>query len=293
MAAPMRRTIATLSLVLLMFAPSTAAAGPWAPDAGHGYVKLWAKYFFGFGYAHSDGSFYDLLYQEASLSAYAEVGLFDRFALVLHAPIVQSFHLEDSRDGGWTSYVSPGDPTLSLRWQFLQQGRFAMGAEAGVRLPFARPGPVQATYARSEGHPRIGALEIGTGVWDFPLTISGGYGWDELYLAGSIGYVMRTSGFDHVVVWSVEGGTTIERVWGARGRVVGWHSIPVWFGQAAPRHESPSGIGNGTSYLGFQIELDYQFQENWVVGISIEGGLGYLVRQAGGPVLTVYVATRF
>jgi hypothetical protein len=290
----MRRTIATVALMMALLAPNSAAAGPWAGEAGHGYVKLWVKYLFGFGYFAGDGAFHDYgLYQEAFVSAYAEVSIVDRFALILHAPIVQTFHLEDPRDGSWESHVGPGDPTLAVRWQFLQAERFAMGAEAGVRAPFARPGPVQPVYSRAEGNPQIGALEIGNGVWDIPLSISAGYGGDAFYLAGSVGWVLRTSGFDHVLTWSLEGGTTVEGRWGIRGRVVGWHSVPVYFDEGAPRHESPSGIGNGTSYIGFAIEVDYQIEPDWFVGFTGEGGLGYLVRQTGGPVVTLYVARRF
>lgn len=295
----MSRSRALALAVLLALAPNAllpdrAAAGPWAPDQGHGYTKLWLKYLFGYGYFDGQGAFHEYgFYQELFLSAYAEVGVIDRVALILHAPVLQSFHLEDPRDGSWESHVGPGDPTLSVRWQFLQAERFAMGAELGVRAPFARPGRVQPVYSREEGNRRLGALEIGTGVWDFPLTIAAGYGADDFYLAGSVGWMMRTDGFDHVFLWSLEGGTTVEGRVGIRGRVVGYHSVPVYFDPGAPRHESPSGIGNGTSYIGFAIEVDWQVEPNWFVGFTGEGGLGYLVRQTGGPVLTLYVARRF
>jgi hypothetical protein len=289
----MRRTAPAIALALLL-APASAAAGPWAPDAGHGYVKLWLKYLYGFGYFDGQGQMHDYTaYHELFLSAYAEVGLVDRLALVVHAPIVQTFHLEDPHDGAYDSFLGPGDPTLSLRWQFLQIDRLASSIELGVRAPFARPGPLATVYARGTGNPPVGALQMGTGVWDVPITVAAGYGWDGFYLAGSIAYVVRTSGYDHVLAWSVEGGTTIEARWGLRGRVVGWHSLDVHFDEGAPRHESPSGIGNGTSYVGFALEVDYRIEENLYIGFTGEGGIGGLVRQTGGPVVTLYVAARF
>ena len=290
------RSIPTLVLVLaLVLGPSSEAhAGPWAPEPGSGYAKLWLKYLYGFGYFDGDGDVLDYgHYSEIFVSAYAELGLFPQVALVLHTPILQGFLLENPREGRVDGHLSPGDPTLSIRWQALAIDRFAGAVEVGLRAPFARPGPVQTVYGTSEGMPAIGALEIGTGVWDVPVSISAGYGWDELYLAASVGYVLRTGGFDHVLTWSAEAGTTFEGGFGLRGRAVGWHALDLQIGDAAPRHQSPSGIGNGTSYIGFAIEGDYEFEPGWFVGLTFEGGLGPLRRQTGGPVVTTYLASRF
>lgn len=293
---PMRRSsvVALLAAALVLGGASRASAGPWAPDQGSGYVKLWLKYLYGFWFNDPDGNVLNYgAYHEVHLSTYAEVGLVDRVGLVLHAPVVRTFHLEDPRDGNYTSHVSPGDPTVSLRWQLLSLGRLAGSIEGGVRMPFARPGPVQPLVSTDEGNPEIGALQIGTGVWDFPLVAAVGYGFDGFYLAGSGGYVMRTSGYDHQIVWSAEGGWNIDSQWAARARVTGVHSIDVWFDDEAPGHLSPSGIGNGTGYIGVAAEVDFQFQPQWYVGMTVEGGLGFLSRQTGGPVITLYLANRF
>jgi hypothetical protein len=283
-----------LALSLALSWPGRAAAGPWAPRPGHGYVKLWAKYLYGFGYHAGDGSTYGYgAYHEAFLAAYAEVGLVDRVALVFHSDIVRTFHLEDPRNGRYSSHLSPGDPALSVRWQFLALGRFVAAAELGVRAPFARPGPVAPVYATETGNPQVGALRIGAGVWDVPARLAAGYAWDRFYVAGAAGYVLRTGGYDHVLTWSAEGGVTLGRDFALRARVVGYHSLDVWIGDRAPGHESPSGIGNGTTYLGFALEGDYQFRPDWFVGFTAEGGAGVLSRQTGGPVVTAYLAARF
>ncbi len=289
----MRRAWSIALFVALLGAPAGAAAGPWAPQPGHGFVKLWVKYLYGFTYLDGSGTAHALDYHELNLSVYAEAGIFDRVALILHSPVAQSFTLADPRNGTYGTHFAPGDPAVALRWQFLSIDRFVAAVDAGARAPFARPGPVQTVYSQSEGHPAIGALQVGTGVWDFPITIGVGYGADQFYLAGSVGWVMRTSGYDHVLTWSIEGGTTVARQWGIRGRIVGWHPVHVYFDEPAPGAESPSGIGNGTTYTGFAVEMDYQFQPNWFVGLTIEGGAGLLMRQAGGPVITLYAASRF
>ncbi|MGE0785295.1 MAG: hypothetical protein AB7S26_06390 [Sandaracinaceae bacterium] len=287
--------VLALVAIVQLGAPSVARAGPWAPDQGAGYIKLWFKYLYGFQYNDGDGNNFSYgAYHEAHLSTYVEVGLFDRFALVLHAPLLTSYHLEDPRPGGGTtSHVTPGDPTLSMRWQLLAIDRLAASVEVGLRMPFARSGPVQDVYSTDDGYPQIGQLRIGAGVWDVPLVAAVGYGFDGWYLAASGGYVIRSSGYDHQIVWSAEGGGNFDSQWAMRGRITGVHSIDVWFDDRQPGHSSPSGIGNGTGYLGFAAELDYQFQPNWYVGATVEGGLGFLSRQTGGPVVTLYLANRF
>jgi hypothetical protein len=163
--------------------------------------------------------------------------------------------------------------------------------EAGVRFPFAPSGVVQPVYGRDPPHEQIGGLQVGTGVFDFPAALSVGYSWDRFYLAGSGGYVARTGDFDHVVTWTAEGGGTFDFGLSLRLRLVGWHSLSN--GAASVRHESPSGIGSGTNYTGFAVEGDVPVDRDWYVGATIEGGLFALARQTQGPVVTLYVATRF
>ncbi|UJR86364.1 hypothetical protein [Sandaracinus amylolyticus] len=290
-----RPAIALLVVIAsVMIAPSRAAAGPWTPEPGHGYLKLWLKWTCncGFGYVAGDGSTYDYgFYTEVFTNAYGEIGIVPGLAAWVHWPIVETFLLEDTRRGHVGDHTVIGDPTIGLRWRWLRVGRFASALEAGVRLPFAPSGEVQPVYGRDPPHDQIGALRVGTGVFDFPLALSIGYGWDRFYLAGSGGYVARTGDFDHVVTWSAEGGGSFDFGLSLRVRFVGWHSIGN--GAESSHHESPSGIGSGTNYTGFAIEADYPFERDWWIGATIEGGMFALSRQTQGPVVTLYVATRF
>lgn len=285
---------ALLAIALVALAPAHAAAGPWTPEPGHGYVKLWLKWTCncGFGYMASDGGSYEYgFYSEIFANAYGEVGLADGLAAWAHWPFVQSFLLEDTRLGRVGDHTVIGDPTIGLRWRWLRVGRFVAALDAGVRFPIAPSGEVQQVYGREAPHHRIGGLRVGTGVFDFPLALSIGYAWDRFYLAGSGGYVARTDDFDHVLTWSAEGGGTFDGGLSLRVRLTGWHSL----GNGDPRqyHESPSGIGSGTSYIGFAVEMDVPVERDWWLGVTFEGGLGALSRQTGGPVITLYAAHRF
>jgi hypothetical protein len=289
-----RRVLGLALAVAIAAAPSRTRAGPWTPDPGTGYVKLWVKYLeaYPFDYWPGNGSPRGYgFYNELFWNAYGEIGIVDGLAAWLHWPFLETFLLEDPRTGRVSDHTVSGDPTLGLRWRFLQAERFVMAIDAGVRFPFAPAGEVQTVYAREPGNPAIGALRVGTGVFDFPVALSLGYGWDSFYLAGSGGWVARTGAFDHVLTWTAEGGGTFRGGLSLRVRVVGWHAVGN--GDPVHYHESPSGIGSGTSYVGIAVEMDYPIAPSWWLGGTVEGGLGALSRQTGGPVVTLYVATRF
>jgi len=295
MGARERRLVGALALgaaVAVLFARAPVAhAGPWAPEPGHGYAKLWLKWLPGVGYHSGDGHSYGYgSYHEVFFSGYGELGIAPRIALTINAPFVETFLLEDPRTGETSTHVTPGDPALGVRWQALKLGRFAGALEAHVRAPVADGDPVQTVYGTDAGNPVIGELRLGSGVWDLEADVDVGYGWDRVYLAGAAGWVARTGGFDHAFVWSVEGGARFSPHWSARLRLHGYHSVRT--GDAA-RTESPSGAGNGTSYSAAALEGEYTFDGHWMVGTTLEGGLLGIRRQTGGPVISLFVACSF
>lgn len=273
--------------------PGRALAGPWTPEPGHGYAKAWLKWLPGFGYHDGAGETTAYgAYHEFFLSVYGDVGVAPGLALSLHAPLLQAFVLGDPRpDGdGTRAFVGPGDPTLSMRYRFVRAGRFVAAVDAGLRVPTATARPRATVYAATEGNPPIAELRIGSGVFGVPVGVSAGYGWDRVYVAGSAQVVVRTGGWDDVLTWTAEVGGRFSERWSGRARAVGWHNVVRG---TAPRTESPSGINNGTSYVGFGLEGEYGFAPGWWVGLTLEGGVVAIRRQTGGPVLSLFVATRF
>jgi hypothetical protein len=109
-------------------------------------------------------------------------------------------------------------------------------------------------------------------------------------VAAGAGWVARTGGYDHALVWTAELGGTFSETLSGRIRLSGYHSIRTG---DDPRDESPSGIGNGTSYTGVAIEGEWQFTERWYLGLTLEGGALGVRRQTGGPVISPFLATRF
>ena len=280
-----------LASVLLLAVAGDARGGPWTPEAGHGYAKVWAKWLPGFTYHTGDGRAEPYGgYHELFFTAYGELGLYDGLALIAHVPLLNLFTLEDARTGSTSAHVATGDPTAALRVRVLRTAGFVMSCEGSVRAPLAPSQPRQTVFGTEPGNPVLGALRIGNGVWDFGAMLSLGYGGSRAYAAASAGYVYRTGGYDGVVVWTAEGGVQISERFAARVRLTRWHST---LDGSAPRSESPSGIGNGTSYLGFALEADRRVGERWFVGGSVEGGLGFLRRQTGGPVFSAYAAVKF
>lgn len=282
------------TVALLPTAPSHAAS-PWSPRPWHGYLKLWTKWHASLEYQDAAGELRDIgAYHELSFNAYGELGLWRSLAVWVHAPLVQLFLLEDTRSGNIRGHLHPGDPTIGLRHMLWRWRGLATGVELGVRFPIAPSGPVQPLYADGAvlamNNEQIGALRVGTGVFDIPIAIAIGYSWQRLYVAASFGYIVRTGGYAHDLSWSSEGGWQFARHWTARLRVHGRHPLP--FGDT-PRANSPSGIGNGTSYIGFAGEIQYIFSGSWAVGGVIEAGPVGVRRQSRGPVISLTLSTTF
>ncbi len=289
----MHRT-ALMLLALVAFIPGPALAGPWVPERGDGYLKAWVKWLPGIGYSDGDGEAQDYAgYHEAGASFFLEVGLGYRLAAFVHVPVVQVFVVRDPNTDESTAHAFPGDPTLGLRWGALSRGPFVLAVDTAVKLPMARGGPEQDIFGPDPGAAKIGALQVGAGVVDVSFGVSAGLSLPaRAYLALSLGYILRTGGYDHDLYWTAEGGLPFAGSFNARFRLTGRHPLPVG-DEDVPYHSSPSGIGNGTSYVGLAAEVDYTFPCGWSAGLSLEGGLFAVKRQSRGPVISLYAARAF
>ena len=286
----MRRALLLLTLAAAL-APGRAEASPWTPERGHGYAKLWLKGLWGFGYVDGDRERIDYAnYGELFLATYGHVGLTDRLTLVWQSDLFRLFALEDRAAGPTRVHVAPGDPTLGLRVGAVKAGRFARSVEAGVQAPLAPSGPVQEVQTRQPPHASFGQLVRGPGVVSLPLRVHAGGGGDRGYAAGMVGWETRLGGFDDRAAFSLEAGMTFRGGWSGRVRVSG---VVVAVEGTAERIESPSGQGNGVSYLGFAAEGEHELRPGWFLGGVLEGGLGLLRRQTGGPVRSLAVARAF
>ncbi len=294
-----RRLWAALGFALALSASSASAQ--WTPQPGHGYVKIWAKWLLGFGYVDGDGDYNGYQnYHELFLATYGDVGIVDGLALFWHTDIVRGFTLRDPVADELRGHVTGGDPALGLRWRFLLRDRLAMALVGSVRAPLIqRTGERQVVYERHPGddgvYDRVGGLRIGAGTWDLTAGLKVGYAFDTWFLGGSLAYQARLKGFDDRIVWSAEVGLTLNEKWGCTIRANGAHSMePIRPDpDDPPRSESPSGIGNGVSWMGFAVELDYELIDRWYLGLTIEGGLGFLRRQTGGPVTSLSLSTSY
>lgn len=291
----MRRTpdrLLLLSLLAALCLPaSRAQAGAWSPAPGAGYAKIWFKYLPGFNWADGNGDTVEYgSYHEAFFNAYGEIGLAPRLAIAGHMPVLKLFSLETPRDGKSTRTLTLGEPTVTLRYQWLSVGRLAGSVEAmtTVNMTALRWTDNETTQFQDVDGNAVGQLTVGADTWDVGGALSLGYGWDRMYLSAMGGYLARTNEYDDVAQFTAEVGGNLRGKWHGRFRLIGYYSIAN--GNPNRRHNSPSGIGSGTSYTGFALELEYEIVEGQRIGLTSEGGM-LLTRQTGGPVTTLYWAT--
>lgn len=291
----MRHSIALAWLLLVL--PATARAGAWVPQRGDGYVKTWAKWHWGFwDYVDGEGTPIPFgPYHEVFASTYGEVGLGRGIAVTWHSDLVRGFVLGDPRTGESTGHVAPGDPRVGLRVQLLQAGRLVVAAEGGLLVPLASDQPVQTVFARDDPQPEIGQLRVGAGIVEADVSAAFGYGWNRAYVGGALGWELRTSGFDDRLFWNLEGGVRIGARGSTRLRASGVHSV---LDEGRPPADSPSGIGNGTSWTGLAVEADVALGRldrpvRWTTGLTAETGLTLVTRRSGGTTTSWNLAASF
>lgn len=287
-----------VAVAVALSLPATATAGPWTPRPNEGYVKVSARWLpallWSPGPERMEATTQEerLLYgpyNEVFFGGYWEHGLMPRAAFWLSWEPAKMFILTDPRDGTTRVHPGVGEPILGVKVQAVSKGPFAMGFEVGVGFPLLDNRVVDDVYGLAAGNPRIAELRTGTGVWDLRPMVSFGAGFPRVYVAGGVGVSIRSGGWDTVLLWNAEVGRSIgpKGLGSLRVKLNGHH--PLGNG-TAPYHDSVSGIGNGTAYAGFTVELDRKVSENWSVGGSVAGGLGPVLRQTGGPVLALNVS---
>lgn len=289
---PARRGVSITLALASVLASHAAHAGPWVPDLGHGYVKLGARWLPGIGLHGGDGTTTAYgPYHELTGSVYGEFGVASHVAVWAYAPFVQVFSLGDPRSGATSTTVTPGDSALGVRVGLWQNTPWVVSAGLTLRVPIARAEPVATVFASDAPHAEVGALRVGSGVFDAGAEVSIGRSLGgSWYTAATVGGMFRTGGYDPTVQWSAEVGNRFSPRLAARLRLYGTHAIPV--GDAA-RETSPSGIGSGTSYTGFGLEGEYRVWRWLDVGLGLQGGIVGVRRQSGGPVIDLYLASAF
>lgn len=280
-------------LIAVSTVSSVAHAGAWVPAPGRGYGKIAVRLLPGIGYFPGpdaaergvEGPQFYGPYMEGGLQAYIELAVAPRLAVFAHVDPVRVFVLDDVL-APVRSWVNVGEPVGGVRIAFAEHP-IALALEAALRVPTAGDGRVATIHRSSDGAP-IGALQVGTGSVDGIFSLQGGKGFRRGYAQGGVGVELRSHGYAPVLLWNAEVGRRVgrsERNW-LRVKIQGHHPLP---GGTAPHHESPSGLGNGTRYVGFTLEYAVRLRERWWFELGLAGGLGPVARQGGGPVFTVGV----
>ncbi len=269
-------------LALVVGTSTPAVAGPWSPQQGDGYIKVWNKVLLASRFTDRSGQTRSTQgYRELFLSTYGEVGLGADLAAIWQWDLARVFSL----DGIWKAGV--GDPELGLRYAPVRWGPLALGAEIALRAPLAS----STTFAqlRDESGAPAAQASLGAGVWEGRASLVVGAAWRALFISGSFGYALR-SRFADELRWTVEAGGQWWRLGGKLG-LNGVHAL----GSSAGSVELAGGRGDGASSTGIALELYAEPWQGGSVGLTTEFslfGLG-LVSQPRGLVLSLFVGSKF
>lgn len=270
--------------------PRRGVVWPWSFAPGDGYLRVAFNYRQALDYIDAEGNARATgSYAELELVALLQVGVVPGLSFRFSWPPLQLFLLEDPRGGGLVDHAVTGDTDFGLAWTAYEESAFALSFHAGVRVPLARSGVVQVVYGRQPPHPTLGALQVGAGVFDFPVGLSLGYRDPIWYIVARSEFVGRSGDFDQMVRWDLESAVAVLSTT-VRAGLSGGHSLPT--GNPAYRHQSPSGIGSGTSGIAGTIEFDFPLSASWMVGSRVTARVP-LLRQSAAAGITLFVASTF
>jgi len=267
-----------LSLLILLWLPTTAHAGAWTRDKGHYFVSLgWARIaassLFGTDYKITPAL---APYQQQVVYFYGEVGLIDKLlTLTAEAQLYRWAQFEKL-----ASYSGIGDLRLGL-WSGLvpKPVRFSLGVIVG--LPSGNPDPSKAVKdATPEQKPILALLPTGDGEFDVEARAALGYSFGgkrrwpvRQYLVAELGYWMRSKMFSDAVTWKIELGTMfpyrfIDRFW------FSWHFAGLEsFALPSQTTPDPTGLKNGVSYLSPGVDVSARIWRTWTLGLGIDSAL--------------------
>ncbi len=299
MVVPMRRPLGHLVLfALLWLIPAMAQAGAWTQPKGGGYLKAWFRLqaALGFldGYHDEAGdNHYTDNYSETGFALYGEYGITDWLTLIGAWAPVKVYHLQQQ---GGVTVVRPDDPLFGFRFGLLQK-ELRVSLQVDTRVPAVTDrsfGPFFAVNKETGvlDEP-LGVLRVGSGVWDIEPRVQLGYGSNRGHWGVEVGWRFRTGGFQDALVWLMEGGYRFVPRFYATVRIA--QIQPRGATPPPPKTGSLTGVWNGTTYFGFAFEFDTligDLDNQLSIGVVIEGATFY-ERQAGGPILNLYLAKKW
>lgn len=260
--------LALCALCLIVARPGHAQA--WIASPGDGYASVGVQVISGskaFNNAGDIGPIEDI-YRQTSYTAYAEVGVIERWLMVTAGG-------ELYRRNTWEGHVRTqgmGDVRLGA-WTGLVQERVNVSAGVELGIPTGDGAPTWAFPPDDEAIGLALALPTGDGEVDVTPRVAfgtalGGARWPlEHYVQLTAGARLRTRGLHHGASWSAEVGTSgpasiyLDRLWLVL-RVAGEETFaPTGTGGGF------TGLGDGVAWRSYELALRLEI----VAGIGVWG----------------------
>jgi hypothetical protein len=251
-------TAGRLALLVALFGPAAAQAGPWTRDAGHfylgtSYLRIAANDFYG-----PDFSIVPIRpYEQQLVSFYGEVGVVSRW-LTLAVDGVPYRHNELVGQG-YTQGV--GDWRIGA-WSGILTRPFRLAVAATVGIPFGDAHPSAGPSATVAQQQLAASLPTGDGEFNVEWRVSSGYAFGRYpryplshYVVAEIGYWLRTGGIVDSFVYHFEIGTQLPYQYVDRLILILRLNGVESFASAAQASLTQTGLGNGVTYVAPGVEL--------------------------------------
>lgn len=266
--------VVCVSLACLAVGAQEASAQAWIREAGSGFVDLSVRTLSGDEFYDRRGDSEPLAstYRQTSLGLYGELGLIDRWLeLTVSGEALRRNELEGQ---GVTSGL--GDFRLGLWSGLSQEGPVKLSLGVILGLPTGDPSP-SVSGSAEDAELVARSLPTGDGEFDVEPNVTlgasfGGGRWPlRHYLVASLGYQVRTKGFNDALSYRLELGTRwpvgfLERVW-LIARVQGLESL------GEPSSSAFVGLGDGVTFTGVGVSMAVELGGGFGASLSAESAV--------------------
>lgn len=266
----MKAALGTLAFALTLLATASVHAQAWIAAPGDGYASVGLQLISGSKTFDATGGITSIedVYRQTSVTAYAEVGVVERWLMVTAGGEVY-------RRNTWERHARTegmGDLRLGA-YTGLLQGRMNLSAGLEVGVPTGDGAPMYAIPPDDEAIGQALALPTGDGEVDVTPRLAfgtslGGERWPlGHYVQVTAGARLRTAGLHHGMAWSAELGTSgpasvsLDRLWLVL-RLAGEETF------------APSGTGGGFTGLGDGVawrSYELALRVELVAGLGVWG----------------------
>jgi len=256
-----KNNLILLSILIIFFMQSIAAAGAWTQKKGKGYYKMDFRFLSGAKIYNSDGVKVPIpKFNDMTIGIFGSYGITDDFTTFLNFAAFKTVKLDTISTvvGFDTDVKNIGDIDVGIKYKLGQFGKTVISTKLILGLPTGKSTPDGGLWTGSGNFNQLIGLEVGHSFYPVPI-----------YLSSGIAFNNRTSGLSDEFKYIIEGGYKFTK---RLSLTLRFHGV-VSFNNGDPNVKGGFGMfSNNQEYIAYNAELVYKISDGFGIKGYYESG---------------------